>query len=138
MKAEDTLARARDLISGDRNDTHGERGKSFQTIAFLWNVYLQARPSPHLPLTPHEVGMLLALLKVSRSLTGAHNPDNFLDGAAYFALAGELAEACQDEKPKQSDYDIITEILNGSKKDDEPEDDYLDVRTGLVTRRVRT
>ncbi len=34
----------------------------------------------------------MVLLKLARTKTGGHNGDCFIDGAGYFALAGELAE----------------------------------------------
>jgi len=34
--------------------------------------------------------MMLSLLKVSRSQVGKHNIDDYVDGAAYMAIAGEL------------------------------------------------
>jgi len=50
--------------------------------------------------------LFMALLKASRSTGGAYHHDDYTDGAAYFALAGEaamraenLAEALQDTTP---------------------------------------
>ena len=42
-------------------------------------------------LTEIEGWQFMELLKMSRSAAGAHNPDDFEDGAAYCALAGEAA-----------------------------------------------
>ena len=41
-------------------------------------------------LTAGDVYLLLAILKAVRSRQGAFKLDNYEDGAAYFALAGEI------------------------------------------------
>lgn len=42
-------------------------------------------------LTERDGWMFMAILKASRAATGALNLDDYEDGAAYFALAGECA-----------------------------------------------
>jgi hypothetical protein len=42
-----------------------------------------------MPIEPHQVAMCMALVKVARSMeTG--KVDNYIDGAAYFAISGQL------------------------------------------------
>jgi len=43
-------------------------------------------------LTEEEGWLFMAVLKMVRSQQGEHRADNYEDGAAYFALAGESAE----------------------------------------------
>lgn len=44
----------------------------------------------------------MACLKLARSEQGDHRPDNYIDGAAYMALAGEAASATnQPNTPKR-------------------------------------
>jgi hypothetical protein len=51
--------------------------------AALWSAYLE------MPITDYQVAMCLALVKVARSMeTG--KADNYIDGAAYFAISGQL------------------------------------------------
>lgn len=45
-------------------------------------------------LTPAQGWKFMACLKLARSEQGEHREDNYLDGAAYFALAGEEAGEC--------------------------------------------
>ena len=54
-------------------------------------------------LSPRDGWLFMAILKAARATTpnGRHNADDYVDGAAYFALAGEQAE--QDHGPKDSD-----------------------------------
>lgn len=47
-----------------------------------------------LSLTETQGWMFMAVLKLAREQSG-HDPDNFIDGAAYMALAGESAEEGQ-------------------------------------------
>jgi len=44
-------------------------------------------------LTEVEGWFFMVMLKAVRSQQGAHRPDCYTDGAAFFALAGEAAEA---------------------------------------------
>ena len=43
-------------------------------------------------LTERDGWLFMVALKAARATAGAHNPDDYEDGAAYFALAGEAAE----------------------------------------------
>ena len=43
-------------------------------------------------LTETQGWLFMALLKMSRAKGGEFNSDDYIDGAAYFALAGESAE----------------------------------------------
>ena len=86
MKAEQILMRAGSLISGTRNDQHGDRKANFQTIAALWSPLLGIK------VTPMQVALCMALLKIARAKNGAFNVDDFIDGAGYMALAGDLKE----------------------------------------------
>lgn len=86
------LREAAGIVEGVRQQTHGDKERSFQVIADFWNTYLQLR---HLGardlLTPSDVAMLMALLKVARSVCGTPIRDHFVDAGAYAALSGELA-----------------------------------------------
>lgn len=90
MQATSILARAADLVGGDRRAQHGDAAALHATIARLWNVYLCARPGRMIE--AHDVAMMMALLKVARTTTGAHNEDNYVDGAGYIAIGGQLAQ----------------------------------------------
>ena len=85
MTAEEILAKSSALISGDRNDEHGDRGLCHKNIAALWSAFLDI----YIP--PYKVALMMALLKIARSKTGTFNMDNFIDLPGYGALAGELA-----------------------------------------------
>ncbi len=91
MKAGDILTTAAGLVGGDRQETHGDKRQNHDNIAALWNAYLGIRKEPAAPLNAQDVAHLMALLKVARTQLGADNIDDAVDGAAYLAIAGELA-----------------------------------------------
>lgn len=88
--AHEILQEAAVIVGGDRNTTHGDKERSFQVIANLWNSYLDGRKSGG-PISPRDVCAFMVLLKLGRSIQGTTHPDHFLDAAGYAALAGELA-----------------------------------------------
>ena len=83
MKASDYLNEAKAIIE-DRGMDYGHPSDNMQRTARLWSAYLE------MPITDDQVAMCLALVKVARSMETA-KVDNFIDGAAYFALCGMLA-----------------------------------------------
>lgn len=80
-----TLETARDLINGDREKHYGTPQENFARIAKGWEVILQC------DVTPEQVAICMAWLKMARLVHGPHN-DSYVDGAAYLAIASELAE----------------------------------------------
>ena len=83
MISQSILEEANKLIGGDRNDDYGDKLTNHQNIAALWSVFLRKN------ITPHDVAMCMALVKVAR-LMHAHKKDSYLDLAAYAAIAGEI------------------------------------------------
>lgn len=106
MKAGDILLRARELVEGDRSRTYGDKVINHKNIADIWNGYgvrLDGRP-----LTPLNVALMMALLKVARTKLGVHNEDDYSDLAGYGAVAGEIADA---------DAGMTNSILTGVRRD---------------------
>lgn len=77
---------AKQVVTGERSDKHGEPEESFTTIAKMWEAFTGY------DFEPEQVAIMLALLKIARIKTGVNNEDNFIDIAGYAACAGELAE----------------------------------------------
>jgi hypothetical protein len=75
---------AKTLISGDRHDDYGNAKDSFESIARLWTAYLNVAVSPM------DVGNMMMLLKMSRSLTSPDKSDTWVDICGYSALTGEM------------------------------------------------
>jgi len=83
MKASDYLNEAKEIIE-DRGMDYGHPSDNMQRTARLWSAYLE------MPISDDQVAMCLALVKIARSMESA-KVDNFIDGAAYFAISGQLA-----------------------------------------------
>jgi hypothetical protein len=92
MKASEIATEAARLVSGDRNDTHGDAAKNMGNISALWNAYIGNRPNWEAELTGEDVAIMMALLKIARTQTGSLNLDDHIDAAGYVAIAGEIAQ----------------------------------------------
>ncbi|WRH62023.1 MAG: DUF6378 domain-containing protein [Fuscovulum sp.] len=84
MNRREILAKADELIHGDRQAHYGTPQENFARIAAGWSVILGK------PVTPEQVALCMSWLKIARLVNGPHD-DSYVDGAAYLALAGELA-----------------------------------------------
>ena len=90
----DVLQKAKDLITGDRNDTHGDAFNNHAEIAEFWNIFLDSKLQPMASITAKDVAIMMILLKISRSNQGKKfNLDNFVDMAGYSAIAGEIGDS---------------------------------------------
>jgi len=95
MKRAEILEAAHQCVCGEREQDYGTPENNFETIGLLWGIYLRAA-HPELMkvagvnfVTPKDVGIMMALLKVARIATGS-SPDSFVDLAGYAACAGEI------------------------------------------------
>ena len=70
-----------------RDQPDGERSMARAVAAF--NALLGESAAE--PMTECEGWLFMAVLKMARATAGGHNLDDYEDGAAYFALAGECA-----------------------------------------------
>ena len=79
------------LISHDRNDTHGDPHLQFACQQALWRVLIDYRGA-----TPMDDTSLHALqmitVKLSRIICGRNAQDHWLDTAGYALIAAERAE----------------------------------------------
>ena len=75
---------AASLICGDRAETHGPVEQNFKNIGALWGSYLGKE------ISSLDVGNMLTLLKIARTKTNPSHRDNYVDGAGYLALTGEV------------------------------------------------
>lgn len=88
-KADEILAAAQETLrkrATTRDQAGGERSMARAVAAF--NALTGHK------MTTREGWLFMAVLKLARATTagGRHNADDYVDGAAYFALAGEEAE----------------------------------------------
>ena len=85
MNRGDILDEAKRLTLSNRQDTYGTPRANHQRIAALWSVYLERK------VEPHDVALMMALVKIARLMATPNHLDSAVDGAAYFSIAGELA-----------------------------------------------
>lgn len=92
------LKEAQRATHGDRDKSYGPPLENFSNAADLIEGYFHARgwitSAKHGAVSAEDVAHILALIKMGRTINpnlAAHR-DNYIDGAAYMAIAGELAE----------------------------------------------
>ena len=85
MTREDVLAQAKFAVMTDRATDYGEPERNFTVIAEMWTLYKDV------PFEPHDVAVMLALLKIARIKTSPQRMDHWVDVAGYAACGGEVA-----------------------------------------------
>ena len=85
MITEEYLRLATAAVDGPRADAYGDIEASFSRTAAIWSAILGVSVSPR------QVALCMVGLKLSRAAPMRHQ-DSCVDGAAYFAIAGELGD----------------------------------------------
>ncbi len=75
---------ASDLMDGERAKDYGDAYEMHRRIAAGWSEILGVR------VEPHEVALCMSWVKTSRLVETPDHDDSYVDGVAYFALAGEI------------------------------------------------
>lgn len=96
----DILAEAGETL-GDRNVEYGGPADMHGKIAEFWNVYLGGEV-----VDPHDVAMMLTLMKVARITLGVAKHDNYVDLAGYASIAGSLAGIQEPGLPGREDMEF--------------------------------
>lgn len=90
MTRKEILDKAAECVCGKRQQDYGNPENNFQVIANLWVDYLQGSGQA-VEITPKDVAMMMALLKIAR-IAGDHaTEDSFVDLAGYAACGGEIS-----------------------------------------------
>lgn len=91
------LEQAKECVCGHREQDYGTPESNFKIISDLWNDYLGlAENGDGVPIfsikniTPTDVSMMMALLKIARIRNGGGSGDSFVDLAGYAACGGEI------------------------------------------------
>ena len=85
MNRADILDTAKDYVTKDRAATHGDAERNFGLIAAYWSAHLNRN------IKPHDVAVMMTLLKLARARSNPKHTDNWIDGCGYLALGGEAA-----------------------------------------------
>ena len=85
MDRAEILAQADRLTHGPRDGVYGSPKLNHERIATIWSVILGVE------VTPAQAALCMAGLKIARLVASPDHEDGYIDGAAYLAIAGELA-----------------------------------------------
>ena len=100
------LNTAKVLTCGDRNKSYGPPEENLANIASLWEAYINTNQRCFrreengwkVKLTSEDAAWLLSLTKMARSFQPGFHFDNYVDAAAYSAIAGECRETLYEEE----------------------------------------
>ena len=81
----EVLDTAKEYVTKDRADDHGDMEDNFMTIAAFWGEFLGRE------ISPSQVGIMMVLLKAARAKSNPKHADNYIDAAGYAACAAECA-----------------------------------------------
>jgi len=83
------LDTAKDLVTTDRAEQHGDAEENFRMMATYWNTHLGLIDF----IKVDDVPIMLTLMKIARLHgDGTKNIDNYIDVCGYMSLGGEIAE----------------------------------------------
>jgi len=87
MNRDETLEKALDIIQGDRHNEYGPAQDHFKEAASVWSLIMRKE------VTPTQVILCLAALKLVRLSTKNNHEDSWVDLAGYAALGNEVSSA---------------------------------------------
>ena len=83
------LDTAKDLVTTDRAEQHGDAEANFTMIASYWNTHLGLIDF----IKVDDIPIMMSLMKIARLHgDGTKNLDNYIDVCGYMSLGGEIAE----------------------------------------------
>ena len=86
----DVLREAERLITGDRNNQYGPPDQDFRRSAEAFNAYGYRGPDGR-PIQPHDIALLVILIKISRLMWTPDKRDSWADIAGYVGCGFECA-----------------------------------------------
>ena len=92
------LKEANTIIYGDREKTYGHPSKNLETIATMWNAYVNAKSAGN-SLNAKDVASMMILVKVARLANDPDHRDNIVDICGYAALI----ERCDETPTKEEE-----------------------------------
>lgn len=121
MNRKEILAAASSSIhSDDMDHDYGKPEDHFETIAELWNTYLEALDCECSELGARDVAAMMILLKIARVATST-KADHWVDIAGYAACGGEIDTGGKEETASiYADNKELESIFLSSLGDDGP------------------
>lgn len=84
--ADHILSTAAELVGGDRQQTYGDATEGFTRTGKLWATILGVDE-----VTPEQVALCMAAVKISRLCHTPNHSDSWIDACGYLALGGDIA-----------------------------------------------
>jgi hypothetical protein len=94
MNRSEILDTAKEYVTRDRAATHGDAEQNFNMVALYWSAHLNKN------IKPHDVAVMMTLLKLARARSNPAHADNWIDGCGYLACGGEIADKENDAQAK--------------------------------------
>ena len=88
MNRNECLDKAKEIINKDRQNLYGEPEQNFGYIADYWTTYLHSRGIRG-KILPHDVAVMMNLMKVARIASSPEHCDNWVDICGYIANGAE-------------------------------------------------
>lgn len=87
------LMAANTCVNKERNASYGDPIQDFRRTAAFWEIYLNGiiQKRGTLELLPHDVALMMTLLKTSRLVWNPESSDNWVDIAGYAACGYDCA-----------------------------------------------
>lgn len=80
-----------DGIISERGVNYGDPRESFTQIGEIWSTLLRGKLAPGQSVSPSDVGLLMAALKIVRQ-SNTHKRDNLVDAIGYLTIVSRLEE----------------------------------------------
>ena len=93
---ENILTEATTLTAGDRNKAYGDLHDNLTYMARLVSAYMFGAHKVDLDLNSEDMAWIMLMAKVSRT-NASFKHDNYVDAAAYAAIAGECRNIINDK-----------------------------------------
>jgi hypothetical protein len=97
MKSGEMLAKAADIVGGERAKDYGDKYVNHRRIADLWNMWLKESRKGDNALSDcpeiqaYDVAMMMLMVKIARLMHSPGHPDSHLDIAGYASILEEIA-----------------------------------------------
>lgn len=94
MLREDLLNKATEITKGARQEHYGTPEDNFKRIAEYWQTYLRQTQidGGSIMINPHDVAIMMILMKTARLAADYLHDDSWLDIAGYAACGSECAD----------------------------------------------
>lgn len=107
---EQILFEAAKLIVGDRNVDYGDPYEDFRLTADLWESYMARIVDRRggLIIEPHDVAIMMSLLKVSRLSWTPNKKDHWVDIAGYIGCGWDCVTRDMNVAKRSADEQLHT------------------------------